>query len=155
MGVRIALVVADVVAEDAAMALGTAATIALGSAGAICSGVGAIVLLGCIVYQNRDAIAALLKKESMPGPERACRAYLAMVNASRVYAVGPAAVRSAGEAASTALDDPQTFFVNYALSPATKDELKAAGLSDQDLGVIGTIAPLSADSLLRMPDPTQ
>jgi hypothetical protein len=147
VGARVAVILAEVVAEETAIAVGSAAAAVLAGAGAVIAGIGVIIVLVCIIYKNREAIQAFLEHEATPGPARACAAYLKAVESSRAYSVGAGAVKTALRQASDAL--PYAFFVNYMPPDRVKAELKAAGMSDEDLRVISAFAPLSVDAMAR------
>jgi hypothetical protein len=147
IGARIVVILADVVAEETAVAVGGAAATALASAGAVIGGIGAIVVLGFLIYKNRAAILAFLEQESTPGPSRACKAYLKFIESTKAFQVGPEAVKSALRQASAALD--HAIFINYVPSDKERAELKTAGLSEDDLRLIGTIAPYAPDVVAR------
>jgi hypothetical protein len=148
IGARVAVILAEVVAEETALAVGSAAAAVLAGAGAVIAGIGVIIVLVCIIYKNREAIQAFLEHESTPGPARACAAYLKAVESSRAYVVGAAAVKTALRQASDAL--AHAIFVNYMPPDRVKAELKADGMSDEDLRVIGAFAPLSIDAMARV-----
>jgi hypothetical protein len=104
-----------------------------------------LVVLSAIAYQNRDIISKLLADQATPGPAKACKAYLAAVALSRAYAAGPAAVRSALAQAQRSLT--LAMFVNWVPSAAVQAELKSLGMSDEDLAILRTIAPLSPEMM--------
>jgi hypothetical protein len=119
----------------------------MAGAAATLAGIGVLIVLVAIVYKNREAIGAFLAEEATPGPAKACRAYLKAVESSRAFTVGPAAVKTALSQATDALQ--HAVFVNYVPSERVRAELKALGMSDEDLRIIGSIAPLSPDVTMR------
>jgi hypothetical protein len=145
IGARVAMLLADVVVEETAVAAGSAVAAVAAGLGAAIAGIGVLVVLGFIIYKNRSAIKAFLEDQSTPGPAKACAAYLKFIESARAYTLGPGGVRTALDQAKQALE--HAMFVNFFPSDKVKAELKADGMSEEDLRVVGTLAPLSIDMM--------
>jgi hypothetical protein len=148
IGARVASTLADVLAEETALSIGSGVAAVLSGAGAVLAGVGVMLVVLAIVYKNRKAIAAFLEQKATPGPALACAAYLNAFESSRAIQLGPQSVKTALQQAQSAL--PYASFVNFFPSDSVKNELRNDGMSDDDLKTIGAFAPLSDDAMVQM-----
>ena len=132
-GPKLAQAVALVVAEDAEL-IASGVMAATAAAGAALSGVGAVVLLGLLLYSNKDAIGDWLSDQSMPGAARYCRQVLGMIGKTKSFSLKPGSVPAAYDAVNAAVD--KAWFLEFVLNDSEKSELRTAGMNDQDFTLV-------------------